>query len=240
MALLWVESQRFCLPRLRGAQAFLSHNAANVSASGGCPAQRGPPRNIMEEGFYMNQKKKFTVYDMVVVGLMAAVVYVATSLRVEIPTPMGKTMIHMATVACLISGLLFGPVRGGLAGGIGSFFFDIFNGWASSAPFTLVFKFVIGWLAGLITGGKKASIPRILLASAAGSYAYVVLYLSKDFIRDLLLGGALETAIADISVKAVTSVSNGTLAIVVATLLAPALRAALERAGIMNRLAHAR
>ena len=75
----------------------------------------------------MEKRNKFTVYDMVVIGLMAAVVYVATSLRVEIPTPMGKTMIHMATVACLISGLLFGPVRGGLSAGIGSFFFDIFS-----------------------------------------------------------------------------------------------------------------
>ncbi len=64
------------------------------------------------------KKQKFTVHDMVVVGLMAAIVYAATTIRVEIPTPMGKTMIHMATVACLISGLLFGPLRGGLAGGL--------------------------------------------------------------------------------------------------------------------------
>ncbi len=181
-------------------------------------------------------KKKFTTQDMVIVGLMAAVVYAATIVRVEIPTPMGKTMLHFATVACLLSGLLFGPVRGGLAGGIGSFFFDIFNGWASSAPFTLVFKFAIGFLAGLITGGKACKTPRTLLACAVGSYAYTVLYLTKDFIRDLLLGGAVET-IADVSVKAVTSLSNGTLAIVVAALLAPALRAALVRAGMSKRLA---
>ena len=69
------------------------------------------------------KKQKFTTRDMVIVGLMSAVVYAATLLRVEIPTPMGKTMIHMATVACLISGLLFGPVRGGflLPGGEGGF-----------------------------------------------------------------------------------------------------------------------
>ena len=58
------------------------------------------------------KKQKFTTRDMVIVGLMSAVVYAATLLRVEIPTPMGKTMIHMATVACLISGLLFGPEIG--------------------------------------------------------------------------------------------------------------------------------
>ena len=182
-------------------------------------------------------KKKFTARVMVIVGLMAAIVYAAPIVRVEIPTPMGKTMLHFATVACLLSGLLFGPVRGGLAGGIGSLFFDIFNGWASSAPFTLVFKFAIGFLAGLITGGKACKTPRTLLACAVGSYAYTVLYLTKDFIRDLLLGGAVETAIADVSVKAVTSLSNGTLAIVVAALLAPALRAALVRAWMSKRLA---
>ena len=180
------------------------------------------------------KNQKFTVYDMVVIGLMAAVVYAATSIRVEIPTPMGKTMMHFATVACLISGLLFGPVRGGLSAGIGSFFFDILGGWASSAPFTLVFKFVIGFLAGIITGGKDCKMPRTLIASAAGAYAYTVLYLTKDFIRDLLLGGAMETAIADVSVKAVTSLTNGTLAIVIATLLAPALRKALEQAKVLR------
>ena len=154
------------------------------------------------------KKQKFTTRDMVIVGLMSAVVYAATLLRVEIPTPMGKTMIHMATVACLI------------------------YGWASSAPFTLVFKFVIGFLAGLITGGKAQKTPRTFLACAAGGYAYSILYLTKDFVRDLLLGGAMETAIADVSVKAVTSLTNGTLAIIIATLLAPVLRAALDRAGL--------
>ena len=42
----------------------------------------------------------------------------------------------------------------------------------------------------------------------------------------------METAIADVSVKAVTSLTNGTLAIIIATLLAPVLRAALDRAGL--------
>ena len=178
------------------------------------------------------KKQKFTVQDMVIVGLMAAIVYAATSIRIEIPTPLGKTMIHMSSIACLLSGLLFGAVRGGLSAGIGSFFFDILNGWASSAPFTLVFKFVMGFLAGLITGGKRQSVPRTLVACIAGAYAYSVLYLSKDFIRDLLMGAATETAIADISVKAVTSLTNATLAIIIATLVAPVLRTALERAGL--------
>ena len=58
-----------------------------------------------------------------------------------------------------------------------------------------------------------------------------------DFIIPVAPGGAMETAIADVSVKAVTSLTNGTLAVVVATLLAPVLRTALEQAGVGGEMA---
>jgi len=183
------------------------------------------------------KKQKFTVQDMVVVGLLSAIVYAVTLLRIEIPTPTGKIMFHMATAACLICGLLFGPVRGGLAAGIGSFFFDIFNGWASSAPFTLVFKFLMAFLPGLITGGKRQSLPRTLLAGAVGAYTYACLYLLKSFIRDLLLGAAMETVWADMLIKAPTSLITNTIGFIVAAILAPVLRTALERAGMSKQLA---
>lgn len=177
-------------------------------------------------------KRKFTTQDMVIVGLMSAVVYAVTLFRIEIPTPTGKIMLHMATVACLLAGLLFGPVRGGLAAGIGSFLFDVLNGWAGSAPFTLVFKFVMGFLAGIITGGKPQKPARTFLACAVGAYTYSILYLGKSFIRDMLMGAAMETAMADMAIKVPTSLGSNTIGFIVAGLLAPVLRAALDRAGL--------
>ncbi len=178
------------------------------------------------------KNRKFTVQDMVIVGLMAALVYAVTLFRIEIPTPTGKIMLHMATVVCLLSGLLFGPVRGGLAAGIGSFLFDILNGWASSAPFTLIFKFIMGFLAGLITGGRPQKAPRTFLACAVVAYTYSVLYLSKSFLRDMLMGAAMETAMADMAIKIPTSLGSNTIGFIVAGLLAPVLRLALKRAGL--------
>ena len=63
-------------------------------------------------------KKKITLYDIVAVGLMAAVVFVVTMfLSIRIPTPTGTTMIKLANAFVLLCGLLLGPVRGGLAAG---------------------------------------------------------------------------------------------------------------------------
>ena len=67
-----------------------------------------------------SKKKAFSLYDIVMIGLMAAVVFVVTMfLSIRIPTPTGTTMIKLANAFVLLCGLLLGPVRGGLAAGIG-------------------------------------------------------------------------------------------------------------------------
>jgi len=62
-----------------------------------------------------SNNSKFGLYDIVVIGLMAAVCFVTTYfLRIEIPTPAGPTNIKIGNVFCLLAGLLFGGWRGGL------------------------------------------------------------------------------------------------------------------------------
>ena len=51
-------------------------------------------------------KQKITAYDIAAIGLMAAVVFVATNFKIYIPTAIGKTMIHFGNIFCLLSGLL--------------------------------------------------------------------------------------------------------------------------------------
>ena len=127
------------------------------------------------------KNKKFTVFDMTVIGLMAALCYVGTLFRIEIPTPLGKTMIHLGNVFCLLSGLLFGGMKGALSSSIGSAIFDLLNGWATSAPSTFINKFVMGFLAGFIPRLKNKngdSLAFNIIGAACGIYAYNVLYLT--------------------------------------------------------------
>lgn len=188
----------------------------------------------------VKQKKKITVYDLVIVGLMAALCYIGTMFRIEIPTPIGKTMIHMGNIFCLLSGLLFGGLRGGLSAGIGSCIFDLLNGWATSAPSTFINKFVMGLLAGWIPrlkGKDGKSLPFNILGAACGMYGYTILYLGYSFVKNIVLGSAVETAWADVIFKAPISLINGTLGLVIAVILAAVLRPALEKVGLYKKFA---
>ena len=188
--------------------------------------------------------KKITVYDMAVVGLMAAMVFVSTALLKigPIMTPAGPTQLKTGNVICLLAGLLFGGWRGGLAAGIGSALYDLSDPtFAPSAPFTLVFFFVMGALPGLIShlGGRDGLDRKWnLLGCIAGSGSYLVLHLGKSRITLLLEGSDFRAAVTACTVKFITSGINAVFAIVVAFLLAPALHSALEKAGVMQKLRH--
>lgn len=188
----------------------------------------------------MDKKNKIRVYDMVVVALMAAVVYVVTNFRINIPMPIGNAMIHFGNVFCLLAGLMLGGKRGGLAAGIGSMFFDLFSDWATSAPFTLVFKFIMAYLCGKIaySGGAEAkSFKRNIIGAMCGSAAYTFLFVGKNFITGLFfLRNPLETVLIDALYRGGLSLFNAAIAVGVSVVLAPVLRAALERSGIYGKL----
>lgn len=118
---------------------------------------------------------------------MAALVFVSTQFNIKIPLGMGVTsMISFGNIFCILSALLLGPIYGGLAAGIGSFFFDLLDPvFITSAPFTLVFKFIMAFVCGKIaySGGHTAdSHKRNLIASIAGLLAYIVLHLAKPLL----------------------------------------------------------
>ena len=93
-------------------------------------------------------KKKFTVRDLAMVGVMAAIVFIGNQIQLpKIPTPLGPTRIHIGNVMCILAGLLFGGVQGGLAAGIGGALYDLMDPfYAKEFWITFILKFVMGWL----------------------------------------------------------------------------------------------
>ncbi len=190
----------------------------------------------------MNQSKKpVSVHLMCAVGLMAALVFASSYISINIPTELGISRNHFGNAFCLLSGLLLGGLPGGLAAGIGSCFFDLTNPlYISSAPFTFVFKFALAFAAGTIShsGGRKAaSHRRNLLACVAGSLGYVVLYVAKNFLEDtLFLQTEVETALIDAGQKCATSLANGAIAVIVASVLWPVIRTAIRQTPMAEKL----
>ncbi len=187
-------------------------------------------------------KSRFNLYTIVSVGLLAALVFATSFLRIKIPTPFGdNTAIHLGNVLCLLSGLLLGGLNGGLAAGLGSFVFDLVDPvYISSAPFTLVFKFLLAFVCGVIShaaGRKGEKLGTNIVGSIAGSLTYVVLYLTKSFVFNIWFDRTtVEVAWVNVAVKAATSLTNAIIACVVAVPLAVVVRRALKNTAIYKRV----
>ena len=87
----------------------------------------------------IREKERRALYRMVFTALMAAVVFVTTSfIKINIMTPVGPTMLKSGNIFCLLAGMLFGGVPGGLAAGIGSMLYDLMDPlFVADAPLTL-------------------------------------------------------------------------------------------------------
>lgn len=92
----------------------------------------------------MTSKK---ILSLVLAALFAALCCVGTML--SIPTPNGG-YIHPGDSMVLLSGIILGPLYGGVAAGIGSMFSDLFLGYVAYAPATLLIKALVAFVAGML------------------------------------------------------------------------------------------
>lgn len=187
------------------------------------------------------KNSRFTLYRIVIIGLMAAMVFVCTMfLGIRIPTPTGTTQLKTANAICLLTGLLFGGWTGGLAAGIGSALFDLtYPEWAAGAWLTFIFFFAMGTICGGIAhagGAAGKNKARNWVAAICGAVGYWLLYIGKSIVV-LCLGGSVFSAAFIATVpKMLTGGINAVFAIVVSNLLAALLRPKLESAGIYEAL----
>lgn len=187
------------------------------------------------------KNSRFTLYRIVIIGLMAAMVFVCTMfLGIRIPTPTGNTQLKTANAICLLTGLLFGGWTGGLAAGIGSALFDLtYPEWAAGAWLTFIFFFAMGAICGGIAhagGAAGKNKARNWVAAICGAVGYWLLYIGKSIVV-LCLGGSVFSAAFIATVpKMLTGGINAVFAIVVSNLLAALLRPKLESAGIYEAL----
>lgn len=181
------------------------------------------------------------IYRVTLTAVFAALVFVSSMLSVPIPVAIGDvTRIHLGNIFCLLSGFVLGPAGGGLAAGLGSALYDMTNpAYIASAPFTFVFKFLLaavcGWAA-YARGSRAENHGQNILAAIAGSATYMVLYLGKSFIEGMLLGSALVPVLLSVGTKAVTSSVNAVIAVVVSVPLCAAIRLALKKSHLLEKL----
>ena len=119
----------------------------------------------------MNNKTKLIVLN----GLMVAFVCVATMV-IQIPVPMTQGYVNIGDSIIFVTSIVFGPIPGMIAGGIGSALADILTGYSYWALFTLIIKGFEGYIVGIIVKNNSTLIKNIL-ATLSGIIVMVCGYL---------------------------------------------------------------
>lgn len=191
--------------------------------------------------------KQNNAYRIALVGLFAALSYVVfTFLQIKISLPGGDaTSIHLGNAVVVLGALLMGGPLGGLAGAIGMSIGDLFDPiYITYVPKTFLLKLCIGLISGLVahklgkinqqTNWKKLTGWVIGAAVAGLLFNCVFDPLIGYYYKLLILGKPAAELTLAWNIGATTI--NAVLSTVVASAVYLALRPALVKAGILQKI----
>lgn len=182
----------------------------------------------------MERKQKISTKRIVLAALMAALTVVGSGLRIKLPASvLGTNAFHLGNIFCALSGILLGPGLGGLAAGLGSAIYDMFDPmYISECWLTFLMKGAYGLVTGLIVwcGKHRENYLKMTLATVAGAVTYAALYLLKNYFKGIWVKGLVPTASAIALLEKIPpTVFNAVVAVIFAPILASAIRKALEK-----------
>lgn len=117
--------------------------------------------------------------ELVIIGLSIALVYVATLIQFEIPTPNGGGLVHLGTGMSYIVALMFGKRVGAISGSFAMGMFDILSKYTIWAPTTIITRAIMGYVVGSIAtknGESGNSFVRNLIAIVVGGIIMIAGY----------------------------------------------------------------
>lgn len=158
--------------------------------------------------------KSDKIIKLVTASLMAALTCVVT-MMIPIKIPLNNGYIHPGDAFVLLSGIILGPIYGGLAAGIGSMFADLLSPYAQYAAATLVIKA----LAAMVAAYSYRHI-RVRSVVLAGIFGGVVVTFGYFIIERFIFGNALTAAVVGVPFNILQNIFG----ILLASILLPLLR----------------
>ncbi len=193
------------------------------------------------------RKKKTNVHTLALASLFAALCYIGfTFFKIDIPVGSEKTAFHLGNVFCVLAALLLGGFWGGMAGAVGMTIADLTTAYVTSAPKTFVLKLCIGLIVGLVANrcfhlDKETNYKRFTIGTVVSCIAGMAFNVVADpvvgfFYKTYVLGVPQEAAKIWAKMGAVTTLVNAVIAVITASVLYLALRPALKRAGLLQKI----
>ena len=180
-------------------------------------------------------KTKFTVQKISIIGIMAALSFVAYEFF-RIPNVLGTgSSFHLGNTFTALTALLLDGVSGGLAGAIGLALADIMAGDPGYAVTTFILKFIIG----LVCGGVAHRVIHLRSFPTGSKLKYIGAVTASAFIgyfrNRYIFGQPAEFVSVVTKIASGVTLVNSLLSTVCAVLLYLALRPALEKAHLLPK-----
>lgn len=158
--------------------------------------------------------------NLALVSIMTALVFISTYLF-QIPIPLTGGYFNLGDAIIYISAILFGPIIGGITGGVGAALADIVGGYVIYAPGTLIIKFCEGFIVGLIVFAIRMKkwvrwkeYITIIIAVIIGGLEMVVGYwVYESYILPFLVIGFTIVALAEVPVNLIQVLIGAIIAI---------------------------
>ena len=143
-----------------------------------------------------------------IIGIFSALICILTMI-ISIPIPATQGFINIGDAGVMITGLMFGPIIGCIAGGVGSSLADIFLGYTIYAPATLIIKGLEGFLVGLIADPKNNNsrisfrdVFAVIIGGIVMVYGYflyeIFIYGIPGAVYELFLNGVIQFGLGGI------------------------------------------
>lgn len=130
--------------------------------------------------YLWKNRKKLRILDVIAVtGISTALVAVAT-VAITTPVPSTGGYLNLGDTMVMFVSMLFGPVVGAFAGGIGSALGDVISGHPGWAPITLVVKGIEGLTVGYLAKRLEGT-PGLVVAGTIGGILMVSGYFFFEY-----------------------------------------------------------
>lgn len=162
-----------------------------------------------------------SVYELMLTGLMAALVMAATSFF-RIPVIATNGYVHLGDAMVFLSVLILGRRNGTIAGASGSALADLLGGYAHWAPWTFIIKGLMAFVCGTILLKSKKDSSQNTVISVIAMTAGALVMMAGYFVVQRFMYGTWAAPLAALP----GNIAQGAAGVAIAEILSAALRKA--------------
>ncbi|MGX7030915.1 ECF transporter S component [Vagococcus zengguangii] len=177
----------------------------------------------------VKQSNRWSLRLIILVGVFASLVTIATSIRIPLPALVGSPFVHFGSSVFLLATLLLGFVPGALVGSLGFAIFDILNGYATEAPYFVLESFIVAGLAMAVFTLFKPNKYNYIMAIITGALAKIIMTFFKNLVMSLWLGTTLDVAVASSFGTLYITGINAIISVIFVSIMYPILKNIIKK-----------